>query len=66
MHKTARGAENTSIKIGVVMLRYMRDEVERLTGFKEGMEKNPTKWANNDITPAAVQTHIEALITKEK
>lgn len=48
------------------MIRYLREESDRLSGFKGGIEKNSAKWAGNEITPAAIQTQIEQLSAQEK
>jgi len=48
------------------MLKYLADVVARLNSLKQGMEKNPTKWATQTITPAQVQTTIDDLETISK
>ena len=48
------------------MLRYLRDEIDRLHGFMLGIGKNPEKWANNEVTEAEVKTSIDSLEAAEK
>ena len=48
------------------MIRYLREEYDRLAGFKSGIEKNSAKWANNEITPVIIQAQIDQLSDQEK
>jgi hypothetical protein len=48
------------------MLQYLRDEIDRLTGFKLGITKYPDKWANNEVTEADIKTSIDSLEAAEK
>lgn len=48
------------------MIRYLRDENDRLTRFKGGMEKHTAKWAGNELTPVIIQDQINLLDAKEK
>ena len=48
------------------MIRYLREESDRLGGFKSGIEKNSAKWTNNEILPAKIQIQIDQLTAKEK
>ena len=43
------------------MLKYLAAITERLTGLKNGMEKNPEKWTNQPVTSALVQAKIDEL-----
>ena len=43
------------------MLKYLAATTERLTGLKNGMEKNPEKWTNQLVTSALVQAKIDEL-----
>ena len=48
------------------MIRYLRDEIDRLNGFLAGRQKNPEKWANNEVAKAEVQTAVNSLLDVEK
>jgi hypothetical protein len=48
------------------MIRYLREESDRLSGFKSGILKNSTKWAANATTTDTIQSNIDLLNAKEK
>jgi hypothetical protein len=47
------------------MIRYLRDESDRLAGFKKGVVKYPGIWTNNVHTPVSIQAQIDLLDAKE-
>jgi hypothetical protein len=48
------------------MIQYLRNVIDRLTGFILGIIANPDKWAKNDITVDSVKAVHEKLVAKEK
>ncbi|MCX6150070.1 MAG: hypothetical protein NTX22_06070 [Ignavibacteriales bacterium] len=48
------------------MVKYLRELVDQLVSLKNGIIKNPAKWADHEITPEAIQLKIDQLTVKEK
>lgn len=48
------------------MIKYIADSSTTFKGLKNGMEKNPTVWANQADTPAKMQEKIDLLDSTEK
>ena len=48
------------------MIRYLRDEIDRLKGILSGRLKNPDKWQNNEVTDAEIQSAVDSLLDAEK
>ena len=47
------------------MIKYISDTRDELKGLKNGMEKNPVPWQNQQETPAKIQEKIVQLDTME-
>ena len=43
------------------MTKYLLDLLNRLTGYKSGVSKNPEIWKDREETPESIQTHIDKI-----